>query len=58
MIMCENIFCVYEQDGKCGLKQVELDIQGQCKECIYVNVDAQTLDMLKKQKRQQWEEDG
>lgn len=47
---CENIFCIYERNGKCILKKVELDIIGQCRECIYLNISDEELKRLKKQK--------
>lgn len=47
-MMCENFLCIYEKKGKCTLRSVELDILGSCKECIYVTIDAETLDTLKK----------
>lgn len=40
---CENGFCVYEKDGVCLLDRIELDTQGQCKECIYVPIDPDVL---------------
>lgn len=36
---CENVFCVYEKDGKCILDKVSLDITGQCTECITVEIE-------------------
>ena len=44
---CENYFCIYEENGFCRLDSVELDIQGQCKEGIYLNIDEKTLKSLK-----------
>lgn len=45
---CENYFCIYEKDGVCILDNIELDLLGQCKECIYVDIDP---DLLKKKKQ-------
>ena len=47
---CENIFCIYELNGKCVLDNIELDIVGQCKECIYLSLSEKELKKLKKQK--------
>lgn len=47
---CENCFCIYENYGLCLLESVELDIQGQCKECIYISVENEHLKHLKSKK--------
>ena len=47
---CENIFCVYWDGDACSLAEIELDIQGKCKACLYVSVDEGTL----AQKRQEF----
>ena len=48
---CENCFCIYEENGFCRLESVELDIQGQCKECIYLSIDENILKKLKEKER-------
>ncbi len=48
---CENYFCIYENDGFCRLESVELDILGQCKECIYINIEKEKLKKIKEQSR-------
>lgn len=48
---CENYFCIYEENGFCRLDSVELDIQGQCKECIYLNIDENTLKKFKEKEK-------
>ena len=40
---CENYFCIYEDNGKCILDKIELDVMGQCTECIYVNLESDVL---------------
>lgn len=45
---CENIFCIYCEDGKCKLENISLDIQGSCQECIYVDISEDLLKDLKK----------
>ncbi len=40
---CENIFCVYWYNNECDLREISLDIQGNCQECIYVNISESTL---------------
>ena len=32
---CENYFCVYQDNGKCILDEINIDIMGQCDSCIY-----------------------
>ena len=48
-MICENIFCIYWKDEKCLLKEICLDIQGNCKNCIYVDID-ETLLLNQRQK--------
>ncbi len=49
---CENEFCIYQQQGRCTLKNIELDIMGQCKECIYVEINQEFLQKLKENLRE------
>ena len=46
-LSCENEFCIYQKQGKCILRSVQLDIQGNCIDCIYIKVDDDTLKNLK-----------
>lgn len=46
-LFCDNEFCIYQKQGKCVLENVQLDIQGNCTECIYIEVDESTLNSLK-----------
>lgn len=46
-LFCENEFCIYQKQGKCILENIQLDIQGNCVECIYINVGEETLNDLK-----------
>ena len=36
---CENNFCIYWKDKSCILDEISLDIQGQCEDCIYIDLD-------------------
>lgn len=47
-LCCENIFCIY-QNNKCILDDIHLDIQGNCLDCIYINIDCELLDKLKEE---------
>ena len=46
-LSCENEFCIYQKQGTCVLESVQLDIQGNCVDCIYINVEKDTLNKLK-----------
>jgi len=46
-LFCENEFCIYQKQGNCILERVKLDIQGNCMDCLYVNIQEDTLDLLK-----------
>ena len=46
-LSCENEFCIYQKNGTCSLDIVELDIQGTCTDCIYINIEENTLSELK-----------
>lgn len=48
-LFCENEFCIYQKQGMCILEKVQLDIQGNCTDCIYINVDKDMLDTLKEE---------
>lgn len=45
---CENLFCVYYENYACLLQEIELDIMGCCKSCIYVNIPENELEKLRK----------
>lgn len=46
-VSCENEFCIYQKQGSCLLENIQLDIQGNCTDCIYITVEKDTLDNLK-----------
>ncbi len=46
-LSCENEFCIYQKEGSCTLASVQIDIQGNCTDCIYVNIEEDTLINLK-----------
>ena len=43
----ENIFCVYQKNNECILEEIELDILGQCRECIYINLPNDIIEQQK-----------
>lgn len=46
-LSCENEFCIYQKQGTCILESVQLDIKGNCIDCIYINVEEEALNNLK-----------
>ena len=46
-VSCDNEFCIYQAQGGCILEQVQLDIQGNCTNCMYIRVEDETLRELK-----------
>ena len=46
-LSCENEFCIYQKQGNCILDSVCLDTQGNCMDCIYVNIEDDNLNNLK-----------
>ena len=48
---CENVFCIYECNGTCLLKEIELDSGGRCKECILPEINELILNANKKKAR-------
>lgn len=44
---CENLFCLYEENGNCILDEISLDIIGQCTDCIYVDIPQKDLNKFK-----------
>lgn len=41
---CGNYFCIYWSDRHCVLTEISLDIQGQCEDCIYVEIEEEILE--------------
>ena len=52
---CDNRFCIYQEEGVCLLKKIELDITGQCKSCILVNISEMALKIGKEILRTHYE---
>ena len=42
-MLCDNFFCIYYSQGECILDEIELDIQGSCKCCIYIKMGEKEL---------------
>lgn len=52
---CENLFCIYWEENKCILSNISLDVQGNCQDCIYVDLQKMTLAEARKQMRKKLE---
>ena len=55
-MVCENLFCIYQQEGECLLQEIQPDCTGVCTNCIYpiLNEDYLNQEKLKLlQKHQQ-----
>ena len=46
-LSCQNEFCIYQKQGNCILNSVSLDIQGNCLDCVYINIEEESLNDLK-----------
>lgn len=51
LMNCENFLCIYEKNNKCLLDTINLDILGQCTNCVYISIENDLLDTLKKNTR-------
>lgn len=47
MIVCENLFCVYQECGMCRLAEIKIDRQGHCGNFICVETDEEEISKLK-----------
>ena len=46
-MLCENYLCIYWSKNYCTLKNISLDIQGNCLDCIYINIKKDLLEKLR-----------
>lgn len=47
-MLCENNFCIYWSKNNCILNNIEIDISGVCKSCIYLNIEEEILNNYRK----------
>ena len=47
-MFCQNKLCIYWEEDECILDEVELDFQGKCTECIYIDIDDEDLKKYRK----------
>jgi NADH:ubiquinone oxidoreductase subunit E len=48
-MICKNKFCIYQTNDKCKFEKAELDSNGTCKSCIYIKIEDDILENLKKE---------
>ncbi len=53
---CENNFCIYCNEYKCTLDEINIDTIGLCTECILIDLDDDTLNEQKKKILSSYEE--
>ena len=46
-MICENRFCLYQENNVCQVSNIELDITGLCRTCVYVDIDENKLNKMK-----------
>lgn len=46
-MICENVFCIYQFNGKCHAETINIDRLGMCTECIYPDIDENILNDAK-----------
>ncbi len=50
-MLCENEWCVYQEDGACQLQSINVDAQGRCAQCIQIDLRSDHLAACKKAAR-------
>lgn len=48
---CENEFCIYWANTSCTLKDINLDIQGSCVNCVSIELTKEFLAQKRKELR-------
>ena len=46
---CENYLCIYQDNERCTIDEISLDVMGMCTSCIYPNIEDKVLKELKKE---------
>ena len=52
---CLKELCIYQKDDKCMLDSIELDNNGCCESCIFVNIPSNLLEYEKENLRRRLE---
>ncbi|MBQ7006235.1 MAG: hypothetical protein IJN59_00235 [Oscillospiraceae bacterium] len=56
-MVCENLFCIYQQEGECLLEEIQLDRAGVCTSCIYPSIDQTYLKQEKLKLLQKYQQE-
>lgn len=54
-MQCENQFCLYWAAEGCALEEISLDVQGCCRQCIYLNLPPLFLERERQKARRRLE---
>lgn len=46
-MLCANKFCVFYINCFCSKSQIEIDISGRCKDCLYIDINNNELETIK-----------
>ena len=57
-IHCGNIFCIYWENDACLLDGLDLDIQGNCMNCLLIEFPDEVLDRERKRTLSQYHREG
>ena len=47
IMICENRFCLYQENNECQVSHIELDITGLWRTCVYVDIEEKKLSKMK-----------
>lgn len=50
---CEDTLCIYQENGKCLLRQLSIDSLGYCSECIHLTFSEAELCARKRKEREE-----
>lgn len=53
-MICDNKFCVFWESGECIIKEISLDCQGKCMECIYIDIDEEKMKRIRYKQREKY----
>lgn len=46
-MLCENFLCIYQSEGFCFAEHISMNRFGMCENCIYPDIDRDTLQKAK-----------
>ncbi len=54
-MVCENFLCLFNQENECMSEEIELDICGSCKSCVYIYFPKSELEKKKKEQLEKYQ---